>query len=413
MMGEGTPATSVAEIQGLEGSFSFAERLLQRIWLRGDFDRPRATTADGRAVRILNPGRWNSRGGPDFRDARLEIAGERLFGDIELHLRAQDWKAHGHSGDRNYDRVILHVVLFPPSQLTTEAAGGRLLPVLALLPLLYRSLEEYAEDDAVERLADHPLAKAQEALLRLDPVEQRRQLDQCAGERWSRKVEFASRRLQRFGWDEACHQTALEVLGYRFNRGPMLALAGQFPLADWPAAGTGDRLLRLEAEYAGRWNRQAVRPANHPRARLRQYAEWTLRVPHWPAKLESLAGAFTPSGPVDSGREFRRRAGMRKLWDRLSMEVCGDSVGGTRFNTLLCDGFLPLLAAAQLENEAQFRGFWVHGFPGDIPESIARILRALQLAGSPEKPLSHGLCQGFLGWSWREEERMQQTTACP
>jgi hypothetical protein len=30
--------SAVAEVQGLYGAFSFPERLLQKIWLRGDFD---------------------------------------------------------------------------------------------------------------------------------------------------------------------------------------------------------------------------------------------------------------------------------------------------------------------------------------------------------------------------------------
>ena len=31
------PDSAVAEMQGLEGAFSFAEKLLQKIWLRGDY----------------------------------------------------------------------------------------------------------------------------------------------------------------------------------------------------------------------------------------------------------------------------------------------------------------------------------------------------------------------------------------
>ena len=108
-------AQAVAEMQGLYGPFSFPEKLLQKIWLRGDFERAAAVTTDGRQVRVMHPGKWNLLGGPDFRGARLRLGdGPELTGDIELHLRAADWVAHAHAQDRNYDGVVLHVVLFPP-----------------------------------------------------------------------------------------------------------------------------------------------------------------------------------------------------------------------------------------------------------------------------------------------------------
>ena len=86
-----TPA--VAEIQGLYGAFSFAEKLLQKIWLRGDFDRAAAVLADGRRVRVVHPGKWNLLGGPDFMQARLRFSDSperEIHGDVEVHLRASD-----------------------------------------------------------------------------------------------------------------------------------------------------------------------------------------------------------------------------------------------------------------------------------------------------------------------------------
>src|SRR3954465_8232897 len=123
---------AVAELQGLYGPFSFPEKLLQKIWLRGDFDGASAATTDGRRVRILHPGKWNLLGGPDFRGARLRFcAGAEINGDVEVHLRATDWDAHGHARDAAYDGVVLHVLLFPPdSAQATKGAGGRTIPML-------------------------------------------------------------------------------------------------------------------------------------------------------------------------------------------------------------------------------------------------------------------------------------------
>ena len=67
--------SAVEEMPGLYGPFTFSERLLQRLWARGEFDAAGARTADGRAVEILEPGKWNRLGGPDFRGARLRLGG--------------------------------------------------------------------------------------------------------------------------------------------------------------------------------------------------------------------------------------------------------------------------------------------------------------------------------------------------
>src|SRR5687768_3950035 len=68
-----TSALAVSEIQGLYGAFSFPEKLLQKIWLRGDFNRAAAVTCDGRRIRIVHPGKWNLLGGPDFLGTRLRF----------------------------------------------------------------------------------------------------------------------------------------------------------------------------------------------------------------------------------------------------------------------------------------------------------------------------------------------------
>ena len=286
------PAPAVAEMQGLYGPFSFPEKLLQKIWLRGDFERATAVTTDGRRVRVLHPGKWNLLGGPDFRGARLRLGdGPELTGDIELHLRAADWVAHAHAQDRNYDGVVLHVVLFPPeADHVTRAASGAAIPVLALLPLLHHDLEEFAAEEAVERLAGRPAAEILEALAGLGETELAALLGAHAAARWRQKVHFARLRVTRLGWDAACHHAALEILGYRFNRAPMLQVAGRWPLSEWARGRVvPDEIFTAEGLA---WSLQGVRPANHPRGRLRQYAAWTQARPDWPSRLTGLGTLF-------------------------------------------------------------------------------------------------------------------------
>ena len=96
------------------------ERLVQCIWYDQRLQLDALRTVDGRPVEVVFPGWWNLEAGPDFRNATLKIGDEpERQGDIEIHLRAEDWAHHGHDHDPRYDNVILHVVLW-------EATGGKL-----------------------------------------------------------------------------------------------------------------------------------------------------------------------------------------------------------------------------------------------------------------------------------------------
>ncbi len=412
--GGGGECAAVAEIQGLYGAFSFPEKLLQQIWLRGDFDARELRTADGRALEILHPGRWNLLGGPDFKGARLRIDGAVTTGDVELHLHSADWRTHGHASDPAYDGVVLHVVLFPGAEMSTSGAWGRALPLLVLLPLLHHDLEEYAADAAVERLANHPLTRAHEALAALSEMDLRVELNRCAQERWRQKVHFAKIRIDRLGWSGACHHTALEILGYRANRAAMLTVAAAYPLEIWAA-----RRAEMEREAflsgifvhpaASRlWSSQGVRPANHPRTRLRQYGEWVGALPDWPERLRRFAEKLPAITVVEAeaGTARLRKAGdFRGLRGRFAEEICAEAVGGSRLDTLICDGFWPLLAACDPARGEALGVWWRHWFAGDVPAKWLALLRGLRVIGARDWPACHGSTQGLLGWLLAEEKK--------
>jgi hypothetical protein len=395
--GQSVPDWKVAEIQGLYGPFTFSERLLQKIWLRAEFDTAHAMTEDGRPLRVLHPGRWNLLGGPDFRSARLRLGDQDMAGDVELHLHAGDWAAHAHSTDRAYDQVVLHVVLFPPAPgEQARRADSSPIPTLVLLPRLLHDLEEYAAEDAVESLACRTDWRATEELARLSATDVRVVLQAEAERRWRQKVLFARRRVGRLGWSEACHHTALEILGYRFNRVPMLKVAVRVPLMAWTEGSVDiDALLSVETSA---WSLQGVRPANHPRVRLRQYAAWTRAVPGWPERLAQLAGgmpALPGEGNAWPAMIVRRRLGLPRLRSRLAQEITSATVAGTRFDNLMCDGFLPLLSA---RGERDFFPLWFHWFAGDLPPRLTTVLRSLGVFHGRAQPACHGPAQGLLGW---------------
>ena len=99
------------------------------------------TLEDGRCCLLIYNGQPGGPAGPDVRDAVLRLlpSGEQaepapdLVGDVEFHLRASDWFAHGHQHDPRYNRVILHVVYYLDSKTPARRQDGELVPACSLL----------------------------------------------------------------------------------------------------------------------------------------------------------------------------------------------------------------------------------------------------------------------------------------
>ena len=85
------------------------EAFLQYVWqhrlLQGGLK-----TVDGLQVVVERVGDLNYDAGPDFIDVRLMVDGVLWAGNVEIHIKASDWRQHKHSEDKNYNNVVLHVV---------------------------------------------------------------------------------------------------------------------------------------------------------------------------------------------------------------------------------------------------------------------------------------------------------------
>jgi hypothetical protein len=105
------------------------EAFLQYVWqhkmLQGDL-----RTTEGLPVLVERAGDINTDAGPDFFDARVQIGEVLWAGNVEIHLKASDWKQHGHSDDKRYNNVVLHVVYTADSAITLE--NGKQVPTLSI-----------------------------------------------------------------------------------------------------------------------------------------------------------------------------------------------------------------------------------------------------------------------------------------
>ena len=147
----GMETLQTAEIQGPYGPLTIPEQVVQLIWHEGKFMMNQLFTVSGKRLDVQRPGVWNHHEGPDFLNARLRLDDEPVAGDVEVHFHARDWRLHHHDKDSGFNRVVLHVVLFPGTQLV-QTQRGSFPETLVLLPHLEMDMEQYLLDFRLARM---------------------------------------------------------------------------------------------------------------------------------------------------------------------------------------------------------------------------------------------------------------------
>ena len=86
------------------------EKLLQYLWNFKIFNSFDFKDVEGNPLEILDFGKWNFDSGPDFLFGKVKTKDLVLAGNIELHLKSSDWIFHQHSGNPEFENIILHAV---------------------------------------------------------------------------------------------------------------------------------------------------------------------------------------------------------------------------------------------------------------------------------------------------------------
>ena len=111
------------------------EEFLHFLWKNQHLTGIRLTSPGNSCIEVLDPGMHNLDAGPDFFNAKVTIDGTTWAGNVELHINASDWIRHGHSSDKGYDSVILHVVCFNDCEIT-RTTGETIPSVMLRFPSL-------------------------------------------------------------------------------------------------------------------------------------------------------------------------------------------------------------------------------------------------------------------------------------
>ncbi len=200
----------------------FPETKLHEIWRRQAIPAPHLRTEDGLVLEVVNPGQYNSASGPDFRRATLRLGGKLVEGDVECHLYAADWEAHGHHRDPAYNEVILHLALrediSPENEFAIVRENGLRVPQL-LLP------ENFAREFIIEEAAilTCPLS-------RTSPEKIFATVQHASRLRLEAKAEALAEQVRQSSWDQAVYRGLAEALGYDKNQEPFRKLTELLPI---------------------------------------------------------------------------------------------------------------------------------------------------------------------------------------
>ena len=405
------------------------ESVVQDVWRLQEFQKEDLRTTDGRRVEVVDPGRLNGDGGPDFLNARLRINGETVAGPVEIHVASAAWYDHGHQRDPAYAGVVLHVTL--ESDLWTgrvRTSTGRILPEIVLAPRLNQPIRTLLYNFYRRGPAALPCAGRWHTI---DPAVTHDWIERLARERLSEKIRMLeSRYLERPDHAQLLYELVLTGLGYAKNTVPMLELARRVPiqklhrlerldavqavllgtaglLPDSSALGSLDRpgvdfVMHLNDTFAAwrsrefvepmlphQWQFFRLRPSNFPTVRIAQAAALLAR---------ETRGPLTPEGAGDIRAALasdRPRSAMERLfrvdpgpfWHahvRLDRRASRGfpHIGRQRVHALILNAVSPVLQLrAEQDNDEQLASH-VHRVLRQLPPENDQITRTFLAMGA-------------------------------
>lgn len=242
------------------------ESFLHYVWRTRRIALKKLTTTTFQPVEILDPGTYNTDAGPDFFNARIRIGDTIWAGNVEMHVRASEWLAHGHQNDPAYDNVILHVV-FVEDRAIYLAQGVRL-PCLEIRDrIALQLMEKYMQLEAAE--AWIPCANffpKTPQVIRLNCQ------DRLLVERLEEKTALVAKSLKatQNHWDETFYRILASGFGLKVNVQPFESLARNLPLNI--LSKHRNHLFQLEALLFGQagFLQNEAKDA-YPQALLREY----------------------------------------------------------------------------------------------------------------------------------------------
>jgi hypothetical protein len=372
-------------------------------WHAGEFAGRWLRTITGEPLRVIFVGRPGGPAGPDFRDAVLtRTDGTRIYGDVELHLRAASWQAHGHTTDHRYDRVVLHVVAQADGAQATRLASGAWAPLMEL---------GAPETPAVGSPRGAMPAWPCQQPSRKEPTARRAILLAAGEARFAERIAAFAEQLVAVeaapgGLWRAADRVLLVALAEGLAYGRDRAALRQ--AGEWLAAGGVPDALTRELPRLPRLD------ATRLEGLLALHQRWAAAGP-W-AALQRAIGPPDARAAVDSAGEHAAPRDGKAVARRLvaALALRGGVLSSGRAAILLANVVLPCgVAVAQRQGDAARAALLraaYHALPGLPGNQITRaMIRQLALTRAPA-----GACaQQGLHHVWAHHCREKRCDACP
>jgi hypothetical protein len=359
------------------------EKMVHALWNEQLFLNNTLKDINGKVVKVLNPGTWNMEAGPDFKNASLEIGGRKINGDVEIHLKADSWQAHGHHLDPNYHKVILHVCWETSSQ-----ENPRHLPLVCLENQLCKPLDQLwlkLNPATYSRASKLPLAECSEQMNLISDDDLTKVFRTAGLVRLQQKANLYSINSLRFGKEQALYSALADAHGYKSNREAFKQLTLACPLEQlrklssthereaflWGSAGlipdfTTEEIhpnlvescrllwdtwwkLRKTSQSEIVWKRSVQRPVNSPERRLAALISLLKKVDYRLDDLiEQINQVFTSGGNLYKFLEDLFN--FDSPWERYcnyktALRTPAKLIGKARLTDILTNVFLPVLAS--------------------------------------------------------------------
>jgi hypothetical protein len=202
------------------------EDFLHYLWRYKRFDTLNLQSTDNEPIEIIESGEHNTHAGPDFFNAKLRIGDVLWVGNVEMHLTASEWLKHGHQHDKNYDSVILHVVLDADIKITRRS--GELIPCLALRPYIQENLLGIYQ----KIIHNEHWIPCQHHFFQVSEFTKSTWWTRLLVERLEQKITPIEAQLidNQLHWEEIFYRNMAKNFGVKVNEQPFEMLANSLPL---------------------------------------------------------------------------------------------------------------------------------------------------------------------------------------
>jgi len=343
------------------------EDLINFIWRFRLFNQKALVTSRNEPVEIISPGFYNSHAGPDFADVKVRIGSTTWAGSAEIHIRASDWERHGHSTDKAYNNVILHVVY--ENDLRVLRADGTEPSMLIIKPYIPENIQERYRQ-LIENMNWIPCEKQ---LPHVDSIHIQNCLDRMLVERMEERSAQVLELLKhnQGDWSETFYILLCRTFGFKLNALPFELLARSLPMRildkhrdslfqleallfgqagflEEPATDEYTQSLQEEYRYLRHkyalkpieqylWKHLRLRPQNFPALRLAQFASLVHRSVHLFSKTLEAGNAAELSKlfegiSMSSYWETHNKPGRECA--RMAAQLGKDSVNNILINTV-------------------------------------------------------------------------------